>query len=69
MLAIGSEGSDITRCCATRKKSLLSRYAGSNENFVRLVEPEWAEWYRLSPVERWSKSEKLWQTYLGSAQE
>ncbi len=27
-------------------------------------EPEWAEWYRLSPQQRWAESEKLWQTYL-----
>ena len=30
----------------------------------QLVESEWAEWYRLSPVQRWLESEKLWQTYL-----
>ncbi|MDR3459413.1 MAG: hypothetical protein P4N60_18445 [Verrucomicrobiae bacterium] len=29
-----------------------------------LVGDEWAEWYRLSPVQRWRESEKLWQTYL-----
>jgi hypothetical protein len=29
-----------------------------------LVGAEWAEWYRLTPVERWLESEKLWQTYL-----
>ena len=29
-----------------------------------LVGGEWAEWYGLSPVERWLESEKLWQTYL-----
>lgn len=29
-----------------------------------LVGEEWAEWYRLSPVERWLESEKLWQLYL-----
>jgi hypothetical protein len=30
----------------------------------QLVEGEWAEWYRLTPVQRWLESEKLWQTYL-----
>jgi len=30
----------------------------------QLVEAEWAEWYRLTPVQRWLESEKLWQTYL-----
>ena len=30
----------------------------------QMVEGEWVEWYRLTPVERWLESEKLWQTYL-----
>jgi hypothetical protein len=43
------------------------------ENFVKLIgviQPEqlvgeeWAEWYRLTPAQRWEESEKLWQTYL-----
>ena len=25
---------------------------------------EWAEWYALTPVERWAESEKLWVSYL-----
>ena len=29
-----------------------------------LVGGEWAEWYRLTPIQRWLESEKLWQTYL-----
>jgi hypothetical protein len=29
-----------------------------------LVGHEWAEWYRLTPVQRWQESTKLWQTYL-----
>ena len=29
-----------------------------------LVGGERAEWYRLTPVQRWLESEKLWQTYL-----
>ena len=29
-----------------------------------LVGEEWAEWYRLSPAERWLESEKLWETFL-----
>ncbi len=29
-----------------------------------LVGEEWAEWYRLTPQERWRESEKLWQSYL-----
>lgn len=23
---------------------------------------EWAEWYRMTPQERWAESEKLWAT-------
>ena len=29
-----------------------------------LVGDEWAEWYRLSPAERWLESEKLWEVFL-----
>ncbi len=29
-----------------------------------LVGEEQTEWYRLTPVERWRESEKLWQLYL-----
>lgn len=27
-------------------------------------EPEWAEWYLLSPEERWTESQRMWETYL-----
>ena len=26
--------------------------------------PEWADWYALSPQQRFQESEKLWRTYL-----
>jgi len=26
--------------------------------------PEWAEWCRLTPQERWRESQRLWQTFL-----
>jgi hypothetical protein len=29
-----------------------------------VVGEEWAEWYRLSPAERFRESMKLWDTYL-----
>jgi len=29
-----------------------------------LVGEEWAEWYRLTPEERFEESMKLWDTYL-----
>ncbi len=27
-------------------------------------EPEWAEWYCMTPQQRWAASGTLWQTYL-----
>lgn len=27
-------------------------------------EPEWSEWYRLTPAERWSASCRLWRTFV-----
>jgi hypothetical protein len=29
-----------------------------------IVGPEWAEWYRLTPQQRFAESAKLWQIYL-----
>ena len=29
-----------------------------------LSDPEAAEWYRLSPAERWQESARLWASYL-----
>ncbi len=29
-----------------------------------ICEPEWVEWYRMTPAERWKESEKLWALYL-----
>ena len=29
-----------------------------------ICDPEWAEWYRMTPQERWAESAKLWRTYL-----
>jgi hypothetical protein len=26
-----------------------------------IVSGEWAEWYRLTPLERWRESEKIWE--------
>ena len=27
-------------------------------------EPEWAEWYLMTPEERWRETERLWEIYL-----
>jgi|GEM_PF-1853222 len=29
-----------------------------------LVGEEWAEWYSMTPMERWEESGKLWEVYL-----
>ena len=29
-----------------------------------IVSGEWADWYRLSPLERWHASGELWEFYL-----
>ena len=29
-----------------------------------LWEGEWADWYQLTPAERWAESMKLWPAYL-----
>ena len=28
------------------------------------TEPEWLEWFALTPLQRWAESEKLWAHYL-----
>lgn len=34
------------------------------ETLDDLVGHEWAEWYRMTPQERFAESMKLWQVYL-----
>ena len=29
-----------------------------------IVSPEWAEWYRMTPQERWAAQDQMWATYL-----
>jgi len=41
---------------------VLSLY--SLVNIPWMIEDEWFEWYRLTPQERWSETEKLWAFYL-----
>jgi hypothetical protein len=33
----------------------------SNEMFT---EPEWLEWFALTPLQRWEETQKLWAHYL-----
>ena len=30
---------------------------------IALVGAEWADWYRLSPQDRWRETEQLWRTF------
>lgn len=29
-----------------------------------ICDPEWAEWYLMTPEQRWCESERLWEIYL-----
>ena len=40
------------------------KLADSDLSPEELVGEEWAEWYLLTPIERWQQSSILWQTYL-----
>lgn len=33
-------------------------------NIDEICEPEWAEWYLMTPEERWHASSRLWEIYL-----
>jgi hypothetical protein len=33
-------------------------------NIEQICDPEWAEWYCMSPKERWRETEKLWNIFL-----
>ncbi len=28
------------------------------------IDPEWEDWYRLTPAERWNQTDLLWQYFL-----
>ncbi len=30
----------------------------------QICDDEWAEWYRISPAERWGRSQALWSSFL-----
>lgn len=31
-----------------------------------IYEPEWLEWFRLTPEERWARSTEMWEEYVRS---
>ncbi len=33
-------------------------------NIEDVCDPQWAEWYMMTPQERWEETEKLWSVYL-----
>lgn len=33
-------------------------------DIVEYCGPEWAEWYLMTPQQRWEESDKLWGVYL-----
>lgn len=41
-----------------------NRTAQIDHGGEELVGSEWAEWYMMTPQERWAETEKLWATYL-----
>lgn len=47
-----------------RENSYMEPLQRGPVDFEMLVGGEWAEWYRLTPAERWAETEKLWQAYL-----
>jgi len=38
--------------------------ASSRTDDELFTEPEWLEWFALTPQQRWAESEKLWAHYL-----
>ena len=34
-----------------------------NALMERVVEPEWLDWYRLTPEQRWAAQEEMWATF------
>ena len=49
---------------------MLLRTDGANVKMPNMVESEeivgdeWADWYRLTPLQRWHASGELWEHYL-----
>ena len=47
-------------------QNLMKNFAvsGVTVNLLGNIEPEWLEWYLLTPRERFAESAKLWDLYL-----
>lgn len=56
--------SRIDRIGRTSNRQITMKFADSDLSAEELVGEEWAEWYLLTPIERWEQSSVLWQTYL-----
>jgi hypothetical protein len=39
-------------------------YLPDSESDDIFTEPEWLEWFALTPQQRWAETEKLWAHYL-----
>jgi len=57
-------GSRVFFECSFYLDSGLAVLACGMVEAKNLVGEEWAEWYQLTPVQRWLESQKLWQVYL-----
>lgn len=54
--------------CRREELQLASQSAhctvGDEELEEILIEPEWIEWFALTPQQRWAEAETLWDHYL-----
>jgi hypothetical protein len=41
-----------------------SDFDGNRSTVGEWADGEWADWYRLTPIQRWLESERLWNFYL-----
>ena len=48
----------------TSDEGSVARGGGNLLRAEDICEAEWAEWYSLSPAERWLESSRLWTTFF-----
>ena len=58
--ALGS----IRAVTGERRDDRLWYSSGAVAAIEDVLEDEWAEWYRLTPQERWEQSQALWSMFL-----